>query len=70
MDKTTLHYYRLARQHQFSTYANSGLFVGGVDQRQFTGGGAAYGFHAIAAFLAAKRQIHFSKTRRTRRRSQ
>ncbi len=62
MNTTTLHYYRQARQHQAQTYGNSGLHVQGVDQRQFTGGGAVYGFHAYAAYLSAKRAIHFRAT--------
>lgn len=62
MKSAVLHYYRQARQHQLATYSKSGLYMDGVDQRQFTGGGAAYGFHAYAAFLSAKRAIHFRAT--------
>lgn len=62
MNRTVLAYYRQMRAHQLATYGNSGLHVNGVDQRQFTGGSAAYGQHAIAAYMAAKRQINFRKT--------
>ena len=57
-----LNHYRRNRRHQLATYGNSGLWVNGVDQRQFTGGGAAYGFHAIAAYWSARSSIHFKKT--------
>lgn len=56
------HYYRRARQHQLATYGNSGLHIAGVDQRQFTGGSAAYGYHAAAAHQSARRAIHFRQT--------
>ena len=59
-----MHHYRRYRRHQLATYGNSGLYVDGVDQRQFTGGGAAYGYHAYAAWLSAKRTIHFRKNLR------
>jgi hypothetical protein len=59
MNKDILHHYRHYRQHQIDTYGNSGLWVDGVDQRQFTGGGAAYGLHAYAAYWAARRHISF-----------
>ena len=62
MNIAILHHYRNARRHQFATYSKDGLHIDGVDQRQFTGGGAAYGFHAYAAFLSAKRAIHFHAT--------
>lgn len=62
MNNATLHFYRIARAHQLATYSKDGLHINGVDQRQFTGGGAAYGFHAVAAFISAKRQIHFRAT--------
>lgn len=53
------HHYRRFRRHQLETYGNSGLHIGGVDQREFTGGGAAYGFHAVAAYQSARAHIHF-----------
>ena len=62
MNKQLLHFYKQKRAHQMATYGNSGLFVAGVDQRQFTGGGAAYGFHALAAYNSARSHIHFRKT--------
>lgn len=62
MKPALLHHYRQARAHQARTYGNSGLHVDGVDQRQFTGGGAAYGLHAYAAYLSALRTIHFRQT--------
>lgn len=63
MDSALLHYYRQARAWQMKTYSKDGLFIDGVDQRQYTGGGAAYGFHAYAAYLSAKRSIHFRQSR-------
>lgn len=57
--KKIAHYYRYARKHQLDTYGNSGLHVGGVDQRQFTGGGAYYGMHAVAAYQFARQHTHF-----------
>lgn len=62
MKSDLLHHFRRFRAHQFATFGNSGLHIGGVDQRQFTGGGAAYGFHAVAAFNSARGHIHFMKT--------
>ena len=60
MNKSIAHFYRQTRQHQLETYGNSGLHnCAGVDQRQFTGGSAAYGCHAIAAHNSAKGQVHF-----------
>ncbi len=61
MRSDLLHHYRIARAQQLATYGNSGLHVAGVDQRQYTGGGAWYGHHALAAFDYARRQIHFRK---------
>lgn len=59
--------YRRAREWQAATYGNSGLRLpdgrGGYrDARQFTGGGACYQSHAIAAYWAARRSIHFRET--------
>lgn len=59
-----LYFYRQARAHQIATYGNSGLHIGGIDQRQFTGGGAAYGEHAAAAYWGARRAIHFHESMR------
>lgn len=61
MRSDLLHHYRRYRAHQVATYGNSGLHVDGADQRQFTGGGAAYGFHAVAAFDSARSHIHFMR---------
>ena len=59
IDPEILHYYRHARQHQLATYGDSGLYIAGRSARQFTGGGACYGQHAYAAYIAAKRHRHF-----------
>lgn len=59
-----LHHYRRYRRHQMATYGNSGEYVAGVDQRKFTGGGAAYGMHALAAFNAARLHLHTVRTMR------
>ena len=62
MRQAVLHHYRRNRAHQTATYGDSGLWVDGKSAREFTGGGAAYGFHAVAAYMSAKSYIHFSKT--------
>ncbi len=63
MRKAILHYYQQERQHQMETYGKGvALFINGVDQHQFTGGGAAYGFHAVAAYYSARRAIHSRET--------
>ncbi len=59
MNAAILHYYQAARRHQINTFGNSGLWIQGIDQRQFTGGGAAYQCHAIAAYNHARGQIRF-----------
>jgi hypothetical protein len=63
MNKTTLHHYRAARAHQMALAVNYGgsLTIGpsGRTERTF---GAAYGFHAYAALMSAKRAIHFRAT--------
>lgn len=64
MDKAIQHHYRQNRQHQLNIYGNSGLHIDGVDQRQFTGGSAAYGFHAVAAFNSARSHLHFMEVHR------
>lgn len=56
--------YMKARKHQFDTYDRiSSVFITLEDGRKVpvepTGGGAAYGFHAYAAFVSAKRSIAF-----------
>ena len=58
--------YRRMREHQNSTYRNSGLWVNGVDQRQFCGGGAVYGCHALAAFHSARFLTSQRASRRAR----
>ena len=60
-NKPLARHYKRYRRHQLDTYGNSGLYRDGVDQRQFTGGSAAYGWHAYAAYLSAKSHIHFVK---------
>ena len=56
--------YMKARKHQFDTYDRIGsVFITLADGRKVsvepTGGSAAYGFHASAAFMSAKRSIAF-----------
>lgn len=65
MNSAIKHHYRRARQHQLATYGNSGLHIAGVDQRQFTGGGAAYGEHAYAAYNSARAHVHFRRRLRS-----
>ncbi len=61
VNQSILHHYKRFRSHQLETYGNSNIFIDGVDQREFVGGGAAYGEHAIAAYLSARRHLHFMK---------
>jgi hypothetical protein len=54
--------YKKQRKHQLDTYGESGLHVQNSDgvfvsARQFVGGGAAYGFHALAAYDGARSHI-------------
>lgn len=51
--------YQKARAWQFQTYGLDQVYVDGKNIKQHTGGGAAYGHHALAAFNSAKRHIHF-----------
>jgi hypothetical protein len=55
--KKVLYYYKKFRAHQMATYGNSGLWIDGVDQRQFSGGGAACGFHAVSAYNSARSHV-------------
>lgn len=59
MNTALLHHYKRFRAHQIATYGNSGLHIKGVDQRQYTGGGAVYQYHARAAYNSARLHIHF-----------
>jgi hypothetical protein len=59
MNTSILHYYRQFRAHQFATFSDSGECIDGRSTRTFTGGGAAYGFHAMAAYQSARAHIHF-----------
>ena len=67
MNNNLMHSYKKYRRHQIDTYQLDGLCVRNangdlVSKRQFAGGGAAYGFHAIAAFDSARSMMHFRKT--------
>ena len=57
------HFYRHFRQHQMDVYASGGGMVSryqsGRTEHSF--GGAAYGEHAYAAYMSAKRHIAFRK---------
>ena len=59
VSKEIEHHYKRYRKHQNDTYGDSGIYMNGKSLRQFTGGGACYGCHAIAAYLSAKSHIHF-----------
>lgn len=65
MRNSILHHYKRIRRHQMATYGNSGLSENGRDCRQFTGGGAAYQCHAIAAYTSARSHVHFMSKRRS-----
>lgn len=61
MNQALAHYYRQARAHQ-AGLANDGrgsLTTFFESKRTEVAFGAAYGCHALAAFLSAKRSIHF-----------
>ena len=63
MNSAIAHYYAQNRRHQIDTYGPMTVVLPtGEKVREFTGGGAAYGFHAVAAFQGARRTIHFRKT--------
>lgn len=64
MNKALEHHYRRYRQHQLDTYGLGGEHINGVNTRKFTGGGAAYGCHALAAYNSAKGHIHLMDTLR------
>lgn len=81
MNSQLLAAYRAARKHQLETYRVDGLHVWSQSQqryvsaRQFTGGGAAYQCHALAAYWSVRRSMHFRETfaadmKRSRARSQ
>lgn len=61
MESALLHHYKRFRAHQMDTYGKSGLHINGVDQNQYTGGGAVYQYHARAAYNSARLHIHFMK---------
>lgn len=62
MNNALLHHFKRFRRHQMETYSMKGDFVNGRNTREFSGGGAAVGHHAMAAFWQAKRHIHFMQT--------
>lgn len=70
MDNQLLYLYRAARKHQMNTYGLSGDHVWDdktqsyVSTNQYVGGGACYQRHAMAAYLSAKRSIHFRSSLR------
>lgn len=57
MNTVLLHHYRAARAHQRATYGSKTVYPSG--RTEFTGGGAWYGHHALAALNCARGQIHF-----------
>ncbi len=61
MNKAILYHYRRIRAHQLATYSNTGLHINGIDQRRYTGGGACYQYHAMAAYQSARRHVYFMK---------
>ena len=79
MDTRLVAEYRKNRAWQLETYGDSPLRAQNADgvfvsARQFVGGGAAYGEHAYAAYMSARRHIAFidelkAKNRLYRKRS-
>lgn len=62
MRQDVMHHYKRNRAFQLETYSLSGLFIDGKSAREFTGGGAAYGYHALSAYKSATSHLHFMKT--------
>lgn len=58
ISKKLLHFYRSNRAHQLRTYGGS-LTVCPSGRTELTGGSAAYGFHALAAYQSARSHIYF-----------
>ena len=58
--------YKKARAWQIKTYGPSAAMFQTSDGRWihegYDGGGAVIGYHAVAAFLSAKRALHFRNT--------
>ena len=54
--------YREYREHQLATYGRDNEWVDGVRTHQHTGGGAAYGEHALQAYHLARGHIYWMKT--------
>lgn len=60
MNQAIAHHYRRFREHQRSFWNDGGsLTIEPSGRTEHTFGGAAYGLHAVAAFLSAKRHIAF-----------
>ena len=58
-----LHHYRRFRAHQLETYWPTIIGLpSGVVIKEYTGGGAAYGLHAYAAYTSARSHLHFMAT--------
>jgi hypothetical protein len=60
------YYYRKYRQHQHEVYVSGG---GSVDtypsgRTEVSYGSAPYGEHALSAFVAARRHLHFLRVNR------
>jgi len=70
VNSSILHYYKHFRQHQNDCLTNvdqgGGTYFklpnGKWFRKEITGGGAAEGQHAYAAYMSARRRIHFNKT--------
>jgi hypothetical protein len=60
----TAHYYKQARAHQAKVIAEGGgmltRYESGRTEKSYAS--APYGEHALSAFMAAKRSIHFRKS--------
>jgi hypothetical protein len=55
-------HYKQNRKHQMDTYSRDNVWFQGVRTYEYSGGGAAVGFHAVAAYNSARSHIHFMKT--------
>lgn len=62
VSKALINHYKRNRQHQLETYSRDNVWYKGVRTYEYSGGGAAAGFHALAAYNSAKSHIHFMDT--------
>ena len=62
MNTALWRHYKQNRQYQLDTYSQDNIWFKGVRTYEYSGGGAAVGFHAVAAYNSARSHIYFMKT--------